>query len=80
MGLMSTAATRAIRIYQLFRSGKPSPCRFYPSCSEYAIEAYNKHGFLKGSVISMKRIARCNPFGSHGVDSVPEHFNLRKSK
>lgn len=73
-------ASRAIRLYQMSRSGKPSPCRYFPTCSQYALEAYEMHGFIKGSYLSAKRIARCNPLGSSGVDVVPESFSLRKSK
>ncbi len=80
MSLASSLATRAIRFYQLSRSGKPSPCRYFPTCSQYSLEAYEKYGFLKGSFLSAKRIGRCNPLGSSGVDPVPEVFSLRKSK
>ncbi|NNN19551.1 MAG: membrane protein insertion efficiency factor YidD [Acidimicrobiaceae bacterium] len=80
MSLATSLARRAIRIYQLSRAGKPSPCRYLPSCSEFALEAYEKHGFFKGTLLSGKRIGRCNPLGSSGVDPVPEIFSLRKSK
>lgn len=43
-------------------------CRFYPTCSEYAIEAINKYGALKGSIKAIKRILRCNPFNKGGYD------------
>jgi putative membrane protein insertion efficiency factor len=49
----------------------PASCRFTPTCSEYAIEALQKHGFLKGSWLTIKRIARCHPWGGHGYDPVP---------
>ncbi len=80
MSWASSLAMRAVRIYQLSREGKPSPCRYFPTCSQYALESYEKHGFFKGSLLSAKRIGRCNPFGSSGVDPVPEVFSLRKSK
>lgn len=80
MSIVSTLAIRAIKIYQLSRQGKASPCRYFPSCSEYSLESYQKYGFLKGSYLSARRIGRCNPLGSSGVDPVPEYFNLRKSK
>jgi putative membrane protein insertion efficiency factor len=43
-------------------------CKFYPSCSDYAVEAINKHGAVKGSVKSMTRILRCSPFSEGGID------------
>jgi putative membrane protein insertion efficiency factor len=47
-------------------------CRFYPSCSDYAIEAVTKHGARKGSWLAMKRVGRCHPFHKgHGYDPVP---------
>lgn len=45
-------------------------CRFTPTCSEYTIEALEKHGFIKGSVLGIKRLFRCNPFGGYGFDPV----------
>lgn len=49
----------------------PSKCRYVPTCSEYAREALQKHGILKGLWLSIKRIARCAPWGGHGFDPVP---------
>ena len=43
-------------------------CRFHPTCSQYAIDAINKHGALKGAWMSMKRISRCHPWGGKGYD------------
>ena len=48
----------------------PKSCRFYPTCSEYAIRALCKYGVLKGSIKSMYRILRCNPFNKGGYDPV----------
>jgi putative membrane protein insertion efficiency factor len=50
--------------------GLPS-CRFYPTCSEYAFEAISKHGVLKGLLLSIWRVLRCNPFNKGGYDPVP---------
>jgi uncharacterized protein len=47
-------------------------CRFYPSCSQYAAMAINEHGSLKGILYAIKRVAKCNPFVSPGVDKVPK--------
>ena len=49
----------------------PASCRFYPSCSAYALESYNRLGFWKGSYLSVRRILKCNPFHPGGVDPVP---------
>jgi len=48
----------------------PQSCRFYPTCSEYAIDAINKYGVLKGSIKAIYRILRCNPFNKGGYDPV----------
>ena len=49
----------------------PGGCRFAPSCSQYAHEALEAHGAVKGSVLTMKRLCRCHPWGGHGFDPVP---------
>ena len=49
----------------------PPTCRFMPSCSQYAIEALEKHGAIKGGWLSAKRLGRCHPLGGHGYDPVP---------
>ncbi len=49
----------------------PSSCRYTPTCSQYAKEALLKHGVIKGSRLSAKRILSCNPWGGHGHDPVP---------
>jgi uncharacterized protein len=59
----------AIKAYKLFLSPiLPSSCRFYPSCSSYAIIALQKHGLLKGLFLAFKRIFRCHPFCGGGLD------------
>ncbi len=47
-------------------------CRFAPTCSEYALEAVDRHGGFKGGWLALKRIARCHPWGGHGYDPVPD--------
>lgn len=47
-------------------------CRHIPTCSNYAIEAIEKHGLIKGCFLTLKRILRCNPFGTSGYDPVPK--------
>jgi putative membrane protein insertion efficiency factor len=65
------AAVRVLRAYQGASSGRVSPCRFYPSCSNYAVEAFTEHGFWRGLALTARRLVRCRPFGPHGVDLVP---------
>jgi uncharacterized protein len=61
-----------IRGYQLAISPLLGPrCRFYPSCSHYAIEAIEMHGALRGTWLTIKRISRCHPFHEGGFDPVP---------
>ena len=58
-----------LRFYQIFISPiKGKTCRFYPTCSQYAIQALEKYGLLKGSYLSMKRILKCHPFHEGGFD------------
>ena len=60
-----------IKFYRTFISPlKPRVCRFYPSCSEYAILALEKYGVLKGSFLAIKRILRCHPFNPGGYDPI----------
>lgn len=49
-----------------------APCRFQPTCSCYAIEAYEKHGIFRATWLTIWRVCRCNPWGGHGYDPVPE--------
>ena len=68
----SRLLTGLIRAYQSARSGRPTGCRYLPSCSEYAAEAIETHGPARGSLLAVRRIARCGPWGGHGIDPVPE--------
>lgn len=70
--LIKTLILKCIRFYQLALSPLiPPRCRYSPTCSQYAIEAVQKHGALKGGYLAVKRIARCHPFGGSGYDPVP---------
>ncbi len=69
---VARAFVGVIRVYQRLTSARISPCRFYPSCSSYAVEALETHGAWRGSLLSLRRISRCRPLGPHGVDLVPE--------
>jgi putative membrane protein insertion efficiency factor len=69
-----------VRFYQKFISPLfPPSCRYYPTCSNYMIEACQKHGALKGSLMGIARILRCQPFAKGGVDKVPDHFSLKRN-
>ena len=58
-----------VKLYQIFISPLlPNSCRFYPSCSNYSIQAFQKYGFIKGLIKSVWRILRCNPFNPGGHD------------
>ncbi|MDC3416280.1 membrane protein insertion efficiency factor YidD [Aquibacillus salsiterrae] len=62
-----------IRAYQkLISPLTPPSCRFYPSCSQYSIEAFQRHGVMKGLFLSCKRILKCHPFHPGGYDPVPD--------
>ena len=60
------------RGWQIVRAGRPSPCRFHPTCSAYGIEAVELHGAIRGSWLALRRIGRCHPWGRYGYDPVPE--------
>ncbi|WP_100486577.1 membrane protein insertion efficiency factor YidD [Sporolactobacillus pectinivorans] len=62
-----------IRIYQKFISPlTPPSCRFYPTCSQYAVEALGRFGVIKGGWLTVKRLLKCQPFHPGGFDPVPE--------
>ncbi|MGQ9512255.1 membrane protein insertion efficiency factor YidD [Thermodesulfitimonas sp.] len=66
-----------IRAYQVMLSPLiPPRCRFYPTCSQYALEAIERHGVLDGGLLALRRFGRCHPFGRGGYDPVPR--NLRR--
>ncbi|MBN8832948.1 MAG: membrane protein insertion efficiency factor YidD [Niastella sp. SCN 39-18] len=61
-----------IRFYQLAISPwLPARCRYTPTCSQYALEAFKKYGPFKGFWLSLKRISKCHPWGGHGHDPLP---------
>lgn len=60
-----------IEAYQRAFAGRPSPCRFFPTCSHYAHEAIEVHGTPRGLWLTVRRLLRCRPFGPSGFDPVP---------
>lgn len=71
-----------IRFYQRRLSPlKKMRCPYYPTCSNYGIQAIEKHGAIKGSMLAIWRVLRCNPFSHGGIDPVPEKFlSFRRKK
>jgi uncharacterized protein len=65
-------ALSLIEAYQRAFEGRPSPCRFFPSCSSYAHEAFAVHGTRRGTWLTLRRLLRCRPLGPSGFDPVPE--------
>ena len=60
-----------VRVYRYLAAGRPSPCRYSPSCSTYALEALEVHGAVRGTWLTVRRLGRCHPWGGHGIDLVP---------
>jgi len=71
MSLLARMMHRCVHLYQRFRAGRPSPCRFQPTCSTYALEALEVHGAGRGTWLATRRIGRCHPWGGQGWDPVP---------
>ncbi len=70
--MIARALVLLVRFYQRFIGpGLPRACRFYPSCSAYAVEALSRHGAARGSWLTVRRLGRCHPFHPGGVDPVP---------
>ena len=71
-----------IRFYQKYLSPmKTTRCPYVPTCSQYGLEAIQKHGAIKGSILAAGRILRCNPFSHGGIDPVPdEYLSFRRKK
>ena len=70
-GLAARLLLAAVRAYRWAAAGRRSPCRYYPSCSSYALEAVELHGAVRGGWLTLRRLGRCQPWGGHGIDLVP---------
>lgn len=71
--MMKKVLKAPIHLYRRYISPlKPPTCRFYPTCSAYALEALDKHGAIKGTYLTVVRICKCHPFHPGGIDYVPE--------
>ncbi len=70
---MKNICIALIKFYQKFISPLKGQgtCKYYPTCSEYAVQAYQKYGFFKGTALTVWRILRCNPFSKGGYDPLP---------
>ena len=76
--LVATPAIWLIKTYQLVLSPmRPPTCRFYPSCSAYALTALERFGLLRGSWLATRRLLRCHPWNPGGVDHVPHAVGSR---
>lgn len=70
-----------IKFYRKFISPlKPPTCRFYPTCSSYAIKAFQQHGAIKGMYLTVVRLLKCHPLHKGGIDYVPEVFSIKREK
>lgn len=70
--LLGKAAVAMVKAYKgLISPHLPPACRFYPTCSAYALEAFERHGFLRGLRLTFSRLLRCHPFCPGGIDLVP---------
>ena len=73
LNILKTILLKAIKVYQKAVSPSlPNTCRFYPSCSEYSIQAIEEYGAVKGSYLAVKRVLKCHPLNSGGFDPLPK--------
>lgn len=81
MMVLRRIATAPVRFYQrLISPGLPARCKYYPSCSEYAVQAVGRYGILRGVVLAAWRLLRCNPWSHGGVDFVEDQKLFRSRR
>ncbi len=81
MYILSSPFILLVRIYQwVISPWLPQSCRHQPTCSNYTIQALTMHGPIKGLILSTWRVLKCNPWGTHGHDPVPEVWPRKKNK
>ena len=79
MNFFTILMIKIIKVYKFLISPLfGNSCRFFPTCSEYSIDAIKTHGFFKGLILSFKRILSCNPWGSSGFDPVKKESKIKK--
>ena len=79
MNIFTQLLIKLIKIYKYIISPLIGPsCRYLPSCSEYSIEALKTYGFIKGLLLSLKRIMSCHPWGNSGFDPVKKEIKAKK--
>ena len=72
INIIGTVLVNFIKVYKVTLSPfLGNSCRYQPSCSQYGIEAIQKHGAVKGGWLTTKRVCSCHPWGGHGYDPVP---------
>ncbi|MDR2010980.1 MAG: membrane protein insertion efficiency factor YidD [Bacteroidales bacterium] len=77
--ILSSPFILLVKLYQwIISPWLPPSCRHTPSCSNYSIEAFKKHGPIKGLILSIWRILRCSPWGTSGYDPVPDKWPVKK--
>jgi hypothetical protein len=78
---MRRVAIAVLKAYQYVISPLLGPrCRFYPSCSNYSIEAFQRHGVVAGFYLTLIRLLKCHPFHEGGIDPVPEYLDYKNGK
>jgi len=83
VGMVARLLMLPIRAWRLISVRLPPRCRFYPSCSQYALDALTVHGAWRGTILATRRIGRCHPWHDGGLDPVPprqrpiDHTNVR---
>ncbi|HCV35723.1 MAG TPA: membrane protein insertion efficiency factor YidD [Acidimicrobiaceae bacterium] len=70
-GAISGVLRGFVRVYQRLTDGRPTPCRYLPTCSNYALDAIEQRGAIRGLWLTLRRLSRCHPWGGNGWDPVP---------